>query len=146
VFIEWCRATRAVALDGPAALAAWRREEPAAFADAIADFAGLTGHASKREALLRGNPTRAALIVTDDGGRTVWSRGDLLATAPWPAWLEAALMNADLVALAAFHLLDAGTAPDDCVPWSGDPADPWPLGAWLVGASVLVQPAGSRSG
>jgi hypothetical protein len=142
LFIEWCRATRGVALDGAPALAAWRRDEPGAFADAIADFAGLTGDGGPRDALLRGNPSRAALIV--DGA--VWSRGALLAAAAMPAWLDAALEHVDLVALAAFHLLDAGTAPDDCVPWDGDPGNPSPLGAWLVGASVLVQAASLRSG
>ena len=26
--------------------------------------------------------------------------------------------------------------------WTGDPADPWPLGAWLVGAAIAIAAAG----
>jgi len=144
VFLEWLAATRGVALAGPDALAGWRRRAPEAFAAAMAAFVGLHEHTRVREALLRGHGARVALV-----GERVWTRAELLSREPAPHRLDqawAALTPADLPSLAARHLLELGTAPDDRVTWSGDPADPWPLGAWLVGAAVVVRPPVSGPG
>ncbi len=144
VFLEWLASVRRIPLAGPEALAAWRRDAPDDFARAIAAFAGLDEHAGVRAALFSGEHQRVALRA-----ERMWKRGELLVAAPLPHRLDltlAALSPADLPALAAHHLLDAGTAPDDCVPWSGDPADVLPLGAWLIDASVALRPPVSGSG
>jgi hypothetical protein len=142
VFLEWLAAVHGIVLAGPAALAGWRRDAPAAFAAAISAFAGLDMQAPVRETLLRGHAGRPALVlIGDDGKPDTWSRAEALGGKALPdvvANMLAALAPADLPALAASHLLDAGTAPDDCLVWAGDPAEPWPLGAWLVGASVML--------
>jgi hypothetical protein len=148
VFIEWMRVVRGVALDGPAGLEEFRRAAAVEFAAAITAFVGLPASDAKciRNTLLRGRNERPALIApADDGSRRVWSRADLLHAAvlpePIPGML-AALTTENLSTLAASHLLDADTAPDDCLVWAGDPAEPWPLGAWLLGASVMLAAAG----
>lgn len=150
VFIEWLRAVHGVALNGPAGLARWRRDEPARSAAAIAEFAGVDaladtaagGSAAVRTALLQGCGARAALIVVapDHTSRT-WRRAELLRLGelPQPAQtMIARLAPADLPALAASHLLAADTKPDSRLFWSGAPDDPWPLGAWLVDATVIL--------
>jgi hypothetical protein len=155
VFLEWLRAVHGVALAGPAGLAVWRRDEAAAFARAIAEFAALTeadlhpqpppsGGRGVLSTLLRGHAARIALI---DKTRS-WSRGDLLHAealpSPVPTML-AALTPADLPALAASHLLDHDARPDTRLAWAGDPAEPWPLGAWIVGAAVILSATGIRT-
>jgi hypothetical protein len=152
MFIEWCRSVRRLPLEGPTALARWRAEQPDAFAAAISAFVGLPDHPSVRLALLSGHPERAALIApSGDGGHTVWSRHDLLTATTLPPPLNAllaALRPADLPSLAAHHLLDIGTTPDSRLTL-GDPSDPRPLGAWLLGASLALaatdQPIRPRS-
>jgi hypothetical protein len=146
VFLEWLRAVRGVALDGVAALAAWRREAPAAFDAAMSDFVGLPCDAGVCAALLRGLGPRTALVLFEAGGDSQnLTRAELLASDTLPEPVEkmlAALTPADLPALAASHLLDADTRPDTRLLWAGDPADPWPLGAWLVGAALLLAVSG----
>lgn len=144
VVIEWLRAVHGIVLDGPAALAAWRHDRPAAFAAAISRFAGLDplprggdGAEQVRAALLRGSDEREALVI---GGR-VWFRAELRDATPVPepvAIMASSLQPADLPALVASHLLDAGTCPDTRLHWAGDPAEPWPLGAWLLGATLVL--------
>lgn len=145
VLLEWLRTVHGMALAGPAALAAWRCAEPAAFAAAMSAFACLDATTSVRDALLRGHGDRTALKLVDTAGVCrVWSRAELLLADPLPppiTHMLAALTQADLPALVASHLLDAGTAPDDRLVWAGDPAEPWPLGAWLVGATVVLADA-----
>jgi hypothetical protein len=141
-FLEWLQAVYGLALDGPAGLAAWRHERPEAFAAAMSAFAGLPEGADVRSALLRGHDEREALVF-DGGpaGRRSWSRSDLRRAPALPEALDtmlAALAPADLPALAASHLLDTGTCPDTRLVWRGDPADPWPLGAWLVCATLVL--------
>ena len=43
---------------------------------------------------------------------------------------------AALVRSVADHVLCADTRPDDTLVWRGDPADPWPFGALVVGAAI----------
>jgi hypothetical protein len=45
---------------------------------------------------------------------------------------------ADVADLAASHLLWADTRPDNRLLWTGDPADPWPYGAWIAGATLVL--------
>jgi hypothetical protein len=141
-FIEWCQAVRGLPVENPVALAFWRADAPAAFHAAIADFFELGDHPSVRAALLAGNDDRPALITPSaTAGDRVWTRGELLAARALPQPLEtmlAMLTPADLPALAASHLLDAGTAPDDCLEIEPDASDPWPLGGWLLGASLRL--------
>jgi hypothetical protein len=136
VFLEWLAAVRGFALDGPDALTAWRATAPEAFAQAILAFAGVCDHTDVRAALLGGHPARDALIMPSS---TVWPRAAVLAAPPdHVAAAFARMTQADLPALAAHHLLDRETTPDSSVAWSGEAADFWPLGAWLVGASVTL--------
>jgi len=135
--LEWLRAVRCIALAGADGLAAWRARAPADFAAAIADFVGLDGAADVRQTLLRGHDAREALILHGNS----WQRAELRTAPALPAEVAtmlAALTQADLPALAASHLLDADTRPDTLLHWGGDPAEPWPLGAWLVGATVVL--------
>jgi len=151
VFIAWLHTLHGIALDGPAGLAAWRRDAPAAFAAAISEFASLPlpwregtgggGHLDVRGALLRGQGNRTALLVLGATERRSYSRAELWHATTLPEPIEtmlAALTLADLPALAASHLLDAGTCPDTRLFWAGEPTQPWPLGAWLVGATVVL--------
>ena len=151
VFIEWLRALHGIVPDGPQGLAAWRRDRPAAFAAAISHFAGLDplprwgdGAGPVRDVLLRGFDEREALVIGD----RVWSRAALRQATPVPepvAIMLSSLTPADLPALAASHLLDTGTCPDTRLCWAGDPAEPWPLGAWLVGATLLLGESGGAA-
>ena len=145
VFIAWLRAVHGIPLAGPAALAEWRRDQPAAFARAMADFAGLPSGRDIRHALLHGNGARPAWI----DGEKICSRAELLAAAAWPAPLArmlAGLALKDLPMLAASHMLDHGTVPDTRLIWSGDADEPWPLGVWLVGAALARAPPGEALG
>jgi hypothetical protein len=146
MFIEWLRACRQLRLAGPAALGEWRVRDPAAVAEAVAGFLSLDPRQGWRGNLLRGQGHRAALVLAGGDARRVWSRGELLAGGDLPASLCAVLTCDDwsgLLALAASHLLDADTRPDDRLLWLGDPADPWPYGAWLVGAAVVLPRGGN---
>ena len=96
-----------------------------------------------RAALLHGDDDRIALEARDG----CWSRMELRHAATLPAPVDvmlAAMTTADLPALAASHLLDVETRPDTRLVWQGDPADPWPLGAWLAGATLVLD--ASRAG
>jgi len=148
LFLEWLRACRDQTLPGAAALAAWRREAPAAFAAALAEFAGLDPGLGWRANLLCFGGLREALVIRRDGTRRVWTRDDLRAARDLPAPVASILARTDpegLLALAASHLLDAETRPDDRLLWTGDAADPWPYGAWLVGATVILGSPGDAA-
>jgi hypothetical protein len=85
---------------------------------------------------------RDALVRLTSHGAQTWSRAALLDADKLPEPTEtmlATLAQADLPLLAASHLLDADTRPDTLLLWDGDPDEPWPLGAWLVGATVLLR-------
>jgi hypothetical protein len=145
LFLEWLRACRGLHLPDAGALAAWRRDAPDAFADVLADFAGLDTAAGWRANLLRWTGPREALVVRHRGACRAWTRDALRAAQDLPAPVAEILARTDvagLLALAASHLLDAETRPDDRLLWTGDPADPWPYGAWLVGATVILGSAG----
>jgi hypothetical protein len=142
VFLEWLRAVRHIVLPGPEAVPAWAAAEPAAFAAALADFAGLAPARGWRGNLLRHAPKADALVLgaaTDEPRR--WTRAALCRGKNLPPPLAAVLEGGSwsaLLRLAASHLLVAETRPDDRLLWLGDPADPWPYGAWLAGARLVL--------
>jgi hypothetical protein len=122
VFVEWLRAVRGVSLSDATELPAWRHGQPDAFAAALAGFAGLDPGRGYGGNLLHACRPRDALVQPVPQAIIPALRGD---------W-------AGLIALTADHLLVADTRPDDRLQWPGDPADPWPYGAWLVGAVVVL--------
>jgi hypothetical protein len=95
--------------------------------------------------LLRGGEGREALVLAGpDAARRAWSRGVLRAEG-LPSPVAGAIAKLDwlgLLRLAAGHLFGRDTRPDDRLLWPGDPADPWPYGAWLVGAAVILPGGG----
>lgn len=140
-FLLFLAACRGVALDGPAALAGWAAAEPAAFEAAIRAFAGI-GEAAGYVAALAGGGGR--LVLLEDGARREWAAADL-AHAALPARLARLLAAGTptmLAGQAADHLLRLDLRPDQAVLWAGGLEDPWPLGALLAGATlVLCDPA-----
>jgi hypothetical protein len=142
VFVEWLRATGRMPAASPAAVQNLRSTDPPAFRAAVAAFAGLDAAGGVRAALLRHRGPRPALVTEDSAGRTrTWSRDDVQADRALPPCVATALAGVtwpELVDLAATHLLDAGTRPGDRVVWTGDPSDPWPYGAWIAGATVVL--------
>ncbi|MCW3473631.1 hypothetical protein [Limobrevibacterium gyesilva] len=141
-FIEWLRASGRLADADPASVDTWRRADPAGFGAAIAAFAGLDPDRSPAANLLRFTGAREALVLHHAGQRRVWSRDALHSgTPPLPACIAdrlRALSWPALLDLAAGHLLDANTRPDDRLLWTGGAADPWPFGALIVGATVIL--------
>jgi hypothetical protein len=139
-FVEWLRATGRRPDATPRIVRGWAAQDRRAFHAATATFAGLAATTGLLDALPPGD--RPALIARHADGRLGrWSRDALRQRADLPPTLLAAIAAADVPSLAASHLLGHETRPDDCLHWLGDPADPWPFGAWIVGACVLVGPA-----
>jgi hypothetical protein len=145
VFVEWLRATARLPDANPDAIRQWAARDEAAFAAAIAAFAGLDPAAGNAANRLRYAGPREALVLRRGGVRQSWSRDALRQGAPpLPADLAGALGSGtwhDLLASAAFHLLHANTRPDDRLLWAGDPTDPWPLGALICGAAIILTDA-----
>lgn len=142
-FIEWASATGSVPAQfrDPASLRQWLKQDPAASRQAVAAFAGLRPEAGFAGNLLRYRGNRIALRVwSASGAYRSWTR-DALRGGGLPAGVAAVLSGGtwdDLTRLAASHLLVAGTRPDDTVQWLGAADAPWPLGAWLAGAGVVL--------
>jgi hypothetical protein len=145
VFVEWLRAGGQMPDASPARVAAWRLAEPAAFRHAIAGFAGMNRAGRPRDNLLLATGPRAALVLHRGGVRRQWSRDEWRQRQPaLPADIDAMLENLTwpvLLDVAARHLLDAGTRPDDRLLWTGDAADPLPYGALVAGATLVVAEA-----
>jgi hypothetical protein len=142
-FIEWLRAARRLETADPVAIDAWPSRDPAGFASAIADFAGLDASLPPARNLLAPQGPREALVLYRRGiGRQSWSRDALRAGVPaLPsdiAALLAALDWSELVRIVAYHLLVAGTRPDDRLLWDGGVTDALPYGALLLGATVIL--------
>jgi hypothetical protein len=142
VFVEWLRATGRMTGATPKAVRHWRDADRGAMRGAIAAFAGLDEADGVRASLLRHDGRRVALMARDAAGeQRRWTYADLRSAGDLPpavATMLAGLTWPALMDLAADHLLFAGTRPDDTVRWTGDPAAPWPYGAWIVGATVLL--------
>jgi hypothetical protein len=154
-FIEWLRATRRLETADPAAIDAWPSRDPAGFATAIADFAEFDTTCPPARNLLAPQGPREALVLYRPGigqnGRQSWSRDTLRAGLPaLPSDIAALLAGldwAELVRIAAYHLLVAGTRPDDRLLWDGAMTDALPYGALLLGATVILvdDPSADRS-
>ncbi len=129
VFVEWLRASGRMHGAEPARVLEWARARSPEFDAAMAAF---MGWGASGPHLCPGRGLREAVVEVRDGVRRVWTYDAL------PADVMAALAAADAVGLAAFHLLERGTRPDDVVAWSGAAEDVVPLGALLVGATVVV--------
>jgi hypothetical protein len=145
-FIEWLRATRRLEAAEPAVIDAWPSRDPTGFASAIADFAGLDPNCPPAQNLFAPQGPREALVLFRPGigqnRRQSWSRDALRTGMPaLPADIAALLAKldwAELVRIAAYHLLDAGTRPDDRLLWGGTVTDALPYGALLLGATVIL--------
>jgi hypothetical protein len=145
VFVEWLRATARLPDADPDAVRDWMARDDAAFADAIAAFAGLDPAAGNAANRLRYTGPREALVLRRGGLRQSWSRDALWQNLPpLPADLAAALRAGtwqDLIATVAWHLLEAETRPDDRLLWAGDPTDPLAFGALACGAAIILTDA-----
>jgi hypothetical protein len=145
VFVEWLRATARLPGAKPDAVRAWAARDQPAFIAAIAEFAGLDAAAGNAANRLRYSGPREALVLRRGGIRLSWSRDALRQNRPpLPADIAAALQSGtwhDLVASTAWHLLDAGTRPDDRLRWAGTIADAWALGALVCGAAIILTDA-----
>ncbi len=143
LFIEWARATlhAPASVQDPASLKAWARQAPDACAATVAAFAGLSAAHGQRGNFLRFRGRRIALRVwTASDAYQDWTR-DALHNGTLPNGITAALNNAewaDIARLAAGHLLGVDTRPDDTIQWFGAAGALWPIGAWLVGACVVL--------
>ena len=137
--------TEAEAVAGPAVFAEWlaafdrRPATPDQRLSAVAGFLGLDPAQGWAGNLRRGKGDRVAIRR----GEHAWTYGDIATSEA--AWSAAAGPLADggydaLRRIAADHLLRADTRPDDILIWGGDPADPWPFGALLFGATVVFRP------
>jgi hypothetical protein len=142
VLIEWLRATGRRDGATPEDVRNWRRTEGRQFLAALADFAGLDAAREVQANLLRFRGNRVALVASlPDGRRHTWTREALRSGQELPCRISTFLAHGsrqDLHALAECHLLASDTRPDDRIQWLGDAADPWPLGAWIVGAAVVL--------
>jgi hypothetical protein len=133
VFVEWARATGAMPLADPDQVMTWAARRGADFDAAMARFMGWPWPSPAASALVaRTRGAREAVARHRGGVRDSWTYDAL---APW---IAAALDGADPIALAVFHLLERNTRPDDRLLWMGDPADPLPLGALFIGATVIL--------
>ena len=145
VFVEWLRATARLPDADPATIRQWSARDAAAFAAAIAAFAGLDPRAGNAANRLRHAGPQEALVLRRGGVRQSWSRDALRQNLPpLPADLAAALGSGtwhDLVQTAAWHLLRLNTRPDDRLLWAGDPTDARPLGALICGATIILTDA-----
>ena len=136
IFMEWLRATGREPDAMPGHVAIWRAD-----ADTMAAFAGLRRASGWAGNLRRFQGTREAVVHLRPEPRRAWSR-DALAGSD-AAWAAAAGAMAEqpwevLVRVAASHLLDAETRPDDRLMWGGDHHEPWPWGALAVGATLIL--------
>jgi hypothetical protein len=150
-FIEWSRATGARPDACPSDITRWKAAEPEEFYTAVRCFAGLAEAPVARTSLLRWRGHRDALVL-DGSPPRLWSRDRLRAdTPPRIERLMRDIAPAALARLAADHLFGLEIRPRDRMLWIGDPDDPWPLGVWLVGATLLLtdpdhEPHGSAGG
>ena len=129
VFVEWLRATGAMAEAEPGRVMGWAAGRSAAFDAAMKGFMGGT----------LGRARGVAVVRWCGGVREAWGYEDL------PGWALARLEGADAVDLAVFHLLERNTRPDDRVLWMGTPDDALPLGALYFGATVILADAPSAA-
>ncbi|OJY70364.1 MAG: hypothetical protein BGP12_21715 [Rhodospirillales bacterium 70-18] len=137
-FIEWLRAGGRHSPAGPAGVAAWAQAEPAAFARAISDFAGLDPALGYAENLARAATGRVVLL-RPAGRREIAAAA--LSGPGLPARIAAMLKagcSGMLPAQAADHLLWFDLRPDERLLWAGGLIDPWPLGALLAGATLIL--------
>src|SRR5271169_4196246 len=115
VFVEWLRATARLPGVDPDAIRQWAARDDAAFTAAVAAFAGLDPAAGNVANRLRHAGPQEALVLRRGGIRQSWSRDALRQhRPPLPADLAAALGSGtwhDLVASAAWHLLQMNTRP-----------------------------------
>jgi hypothetical protein len=139
VFVEWCRATGRQPDASPARVRHWALADPDAFYDAVGEMAGLCRERGVARNLLRNAGADEALVLLARSGRLAWSRDQL--RADLPSGLAATLQSLrwqDFLAVVADHLLAMQTRPSDRLLWTGNPDDPWPLGALLTGATVIL--------
>jgi hypothetical protein len=133
-FIEWLRAGGRREDADPAAVLAWVAGRSADFDAAVVGFMGWR-HPGPHFPRSLGE----AVVLHRHGRRQTWAYGAL------PSCIVDRLRLADAVGLAAFHLFHCGTRPDDRLLWMGDPADPLPLGALYLGATVILADAPSEA-
>ena len=139
-FIEWRRADGGRELAGAAALWAWAAAEPAEFAAAIGRFAGLRPGLGYAGNLARAMGRRGEIVLIETGGARRIGASALLA-GDVPQCIAAMLAAGSWAALcahAADHLLRLEIRPDQRVAWRGPLDDPWPLGALLAGATLIL--------
>ncbi len=129
VFVEWLGASGRMTDAEPERVLAWARARGPGFDAAMTGFMGWDRGGP---VLCPGRGTREAIIEKCGEARRVWTYDGL------PECVSAVLAGADAVGLAAAHLLELGTRPDDLVAWSGVPADVAPLGALFIGATLVV--------
>jgi hypothetical protein len=135
------RATARLPEADPVTARKWAARDDAGFAA----FAGLDQAAGNAANRLRYAGPQEALVLWRGGVRQSWSRDALRANRPAvPADIAAALHSGtwhELVASAAWHLLQENTRPDVRLLWDGDPADPRALGALTCGAALILADA-----
>jgi hypothetical protein len=139
-FLLWLEATGR-GLKTAEAVRRWAGEDRAAFRRAVQDFAGLNPEQGIDGALTCLDGERVALVIRTAASREVWTRHSLRAGLPMPLrqCLHGATWN-DLLDWTADHLFAAETRPDDVLVWDGPVNDPWPLGALVVGAALVLSP------
>ena len=143
--------TEAEAVAGPAVFAEWLAAQgvaPRTTAErlaAIGAFAGLEPRLGWAGNLRRRTSYRIAIRR----GARAWSYRALATDEA--SWREAAGARAhghfeELLRAVADHVLCADTRPDDTLSWHGDPTDPWPYGALVVGATLILSPRAADLG
>ena len=108
---------------------------PAQILDAVAAFAGLDPALGWAGNLRRRTGERVAIRR----GGAAWRYDDIATSdAAWQAASGPCAQGSyeKLVQVTADHLLRADTRPDDTLLWRGDPEDPWPFGALIIGATL----------
>jgi hypothetical protein len=136
-FILWLGACRGVAADGPGWVESWAEAAPEAFSEAIRGFAGIASGAGYAQALA-GSGGRIVLISA--AGR-LERPAAALDSENMPSCIAAMLAagrSEMLARQAAEHLLRLDIRPDERVLWPGGQEDPWPLGALLAGATLVL--------
>lgn len=136
-FILWLAACRGRVATGAGWVEAWAAADPAAFAEAISGFAGIEPGLGYAHNLARSG---GRLVLRAAGGR--WqAAAAVLAGDAMPDCIAAMLAaggTAMLAGQAADHLLRLEVRADETVLWAGPVGDPWPLGALLAGATLVL--------
>ena len=137
-FIEWLHALGLHPKEDPAGLCRWAENEPAAFTGPLLRFIGAREGDSLADLATRWTGTRPA-IVEFGPPRRCWTRDALRGPAGtrWRSRMSP-VKGAALADLAAAHLLGGEIKPDDRLLWLGSSGDVWPLGALIVGATVVL--------